>query len=135
VGSGVGITEIVDNKEIRRLVSYLGAFKVVEGDLGLFDELARVKDIKHFADVLNKFLRVKDRVVSKLIEGIKNGDYEVSALGEVKEGPIDERIRKVFDIGSEVVKEILRVAEGDPHFVATVISSLALAYSGIRSRR
>ncbi len=126
------VDEVVENKEVRKLVSYLGAFKVIEGDLGLFDELSRVKDLRSFANVINKFLRVKDRVIKKLIEGA-NKDYEIKVLSEAEVN--EENIRKLFDIGSESIKEIFKLAEKDPHFIATIISSLALAYSGIKSKK
>ncbi|RLG84980.1 MAG: hypothetical protein DRO18_06480 [Thermoprotei archaeon] len=131
----LSIESLIENREIKKFVSYLGAFKVIESDLGLFDELARVKDIEGFASVINKFLRVKDRVINKLIEGIKANEYNVPALGELKEKGLEEGVRKVFDVGSETVKEVLKLAEKNPHLVATVISSLSLAYSGIRPKR
>jgi len=130
----VNVSELVENKDVKRMVAYLGAFKVVEADLGLFDELARVKDIKSFITVINKFLRSKDRVLTKLAEGIKSGDFDAPALTEVKEGTLEEKIRRVFDIGSETVKEIIKLAEKDPHLVAAILSSLSLAYLGVRSK-
>ena len=130
----VNVSELVENKDVKRMVAYLGAFKVVEADLGLFDELARVKDIKSFITVINKFLRTKDRVLAKLAEGIKSGDFDAPALTEVKEGSLEEKIRRVFDVGSETVKEVIRLAEKDPHLVAAILLSLSLAYLGVRSR-
>jgi len=130
--STIDVSKLVENKDVKRMVAYLGAFKVIEADLGLFDELARVKDIKSFVTVINKFLRTKDRVLTKLAEGIESGDYDAPALAEVKEGSLEERIRRIFDVGSETVKEVIKLAEKDPHLVAAILSSLSLAYLGVR---
>ena len=125
---------VLEDPNVMRFVRYLGAFKVVEGDLGLFDELAKAKDIEQFVTVINKFLRVKDRVIEKLAKGIEENEYTVPAFSEekVEAKSTLERVRKVFDVGSDTIKRVLELAEHNPRLIATVISSLALAYSGVR---
>jgi len=131
--TSISVKDVLSDNEILRIVRYLGAFKVVEGDLGLFDELSRSRDIDHFISVMNKFLRIKDRVIDKLAKGIDEGKYIAPALSEFKaEGPTIEKVRKIFDIGLETVKRVLELAEKNPRLIATMISSLALAYSGVR---
>mgnify|MGYP005632884521 CR=1 FL=1 len=130
--NGIRVKNLVEDANVQRFVRYLGAFKVVEGDLGLFDELSRVKDIEQFAMVVNKFLRVKDRVLEKLIRGVRENEYVISTLSEEEEGSLSERIRRIFDVGSDAIRNIYNLAEANPRLVATVISSLALAYSGIK---
>jgi len=129
------LSKILENPSIEKMVRYLGAYRVVEGDLGFFDKLARVRDIRAFVTVINDALRVKDRVFSKLTEGFERREYEVPALAEEKTPNIKEFIRRALDVGEKDVKEILTLAEQDPNLVAVTISALALAYSGIRSRR
>jgi len=132
---GISVREILGDEEVLRMVRYLGAFKVVEGDLGLFDELSRTRDIDHFVSIINKFLRVKDRVIDKLAKGIDEGEYVVKVLNESRaEGSTIEKVRRIFDVGLETVKRVLELAEKNPRLVATVISSLALAYSGVYTR-
>ena len=131
----VDVGKLLKDDNITRLVRYLGAFKVVEGDLGVFDELARVKSFEQFVDTLNKVLRVKDRVIRRLIDGIKGNEYEAPALSEIKEGTVEDKVRKVFDVGEGVIRNVLDLARNNPHLVASIIASLALAYSGVYERR
>ena len=135
MGEKVSLSEILGNSSVEKLVRYLGTYRVVEGDLGLFDKLARVRDIRAFVTTINEALRVKDRVLSKLIEGFEKKEYEVPALVEEKAPNIKEFVKRSLDVGEGDIKKIFELAERDPNLVAVTISALALAYSGVRSRR
>ncbi|MEM1582287.1 MAG: hypothetical protein QXK89_07235 [Candidatus Bathyarchaeia archaeon] len=108
-------------------IRYLGAFKVVESDYGLFDKLARPRDIEDFTLTVYSSVRVQERVLKKLQEGLQSGDFEV--IGEVKD------VNRAFRIGKECLSKVIEVARSDPRFVGSIIASLALAYEGIKSRR
>ena len=136
-GVGMEIMKISDNEDIKRLMRYLGAYKVIEGDLGLFDKLSRVKNIDDFLTCIYVALRVKDRILTKLIEELKKGEeskYEVLALKDVKAGNIESSVRKLFEIGEETVRNVVKLSKENPSLVAILLASLALAYSGIRER-
>jgi hypothetical protein len=107
-------------------IRYLAAFKVVESDYGLFDKLARPRDIEDFTSTVYSSIRVQERVLKRLQEGLKRGEYEV--LGEIKD------VDKTFRIGKECVLKIIELAKDDPRFVGSIIASLALAYEGIKSK-
>lgn len=108
-------------------VRYLGAFKVVESDYGLFDKLARPRDFEDFARTVYESVRVQERVLKRLQEGLSRGDYEV--IGDVKD------IDKAFRVGKECLSKIIEFAKDHPRLVGSIIASLALAYEGVRSKR
>jgi hypothetical protein len=123
----VNLNTILSESCVDTYVRYLAAFKVVESDYGLFDKLARPRDIEDFTSIVYYSIRVQERVLKKLQEGLKKGDYEV--LGEIKD------IDKAFRIGKECVSKIIELAKDNPQFVGSIIASFALAYEGIRSKR
>ncbi len=112
-------------KAFDKCVRYLAAYRIVEGNLGLFDKMARCRDYNDFVSAIYEAMRVKDRVLSKLIEGVEKNQYELIFR-------IEGDLRKVFDIGQEDVEKIFKSALENPRVVGTVLASLALAYSGIR---
>lgn len=127
---------VLNNECVKNMYRYLAAYKVVEGDYGLFDKLSRIREIKDFLEAINVAMRVKDRVISKLIKGA-NKDYEVIRV--TKEGKTEvitseEEIRKIYDVGSHCIDEILKLAEKDPKLLGLILSSLALAYGGVREK-
>jgi len=133
---GISINSILDNECIKTMYRYLAAYKVIEGDYGLFDKLSRVREIKDFLEAINVAMRVKDRVISKLVKGAGK-DYEVIRVtkeGKTEEIINEEEIRKMYDVGSHCIDEILRLAEKDPKLLGLIISSLALAYGGVREK-
>ncbi|MEM2045127.1 MAG: hypothetical protein QXO20_02985 [Candidatus Bathyarchaeia archaeon] len=107
-------------------VRYLGAFKVVESDYGLFDKLARPRDIEDFTLTVYNSIRVQERVLKKLQDGLQKGDLEV--IGEVKD------VNKAFRVGKECLSKIIEIAKSNPRFTGSIIASLALAYEGIKSK-
>jgi hypothetical protein len=108
-------------------VRYLGAFKVVESDYGLFDKLARPRDFDDFARTVYESVRVQERVLRRLQEGLSQREYEL--VVEVKD------VDKFFRVGKECLSKIIDLAKDNPRLVGSVIASLALAYEGIRPRR
>jgi len=112
---------------IEAYVRYLGAFKVVESDYGLFDKLARPRDFEDFARVVYESVRVQERVLSRLRDGISRGEYEI--VGEVGD------VEKAFRIGKNCLSKVIELAKDNPRLAGSIIASLALAYDGIRSRR
>lgn len=108
-------------------IRYLGAFKVVESDYGLFDKLARSRDIEDFALTMYSSIRMQERVLKRLQEGLQSGDLEV--VGEVKD------VNRSFRIGKECLSKVIEVARSNPRFVGSIVASLALAYEGIKSKR
>ena len=123
----VNLNIILSEPCVDTYVRYLAAFKVVESDYGLFDKLARPRDIEDFTSIVYYSIRVQERVLKKLQEGLKKGDYEV--LGEIKD------VDKVFRVGKECVSKIIELAKDNPQFVGSIIASFAIAYEGIKSKR
>jgi len=107
-------------------VRYLAAYKVVEGNLALFDKLARCRDFNDFLSAVYESMRVKDRVLDKLEEGVKRGDYEITFECD--------NIKAAFSVGHDDIKKLIELARRDPKAVGTILATLALAYGGIRSR-
>jgi hypothetical protein len=122
----VNLDTILSESCVDTYIRYLAAFKVVESDYGLFDKLARPRDIEDFTSTVYSSIRVQERVLKRLQEGLKKGDYEV--LGEIKD------VDKAFRIGKECVSKIIELAKDDPRFVGSIIASLALAYEGVKSK-
>jgi len=117
-------------KSREAVVRYLAAYRVVEQNLGLFDKLARCRDLSEFTSAVYEAVRVKERVLEKLVEGVREGDYEVAfQYSDPRE------LYRVFDFGQEHLANILKLAGEDPRTVGAVIASMALAYGGVRARR
>jgi len=108
-------------------IRYLGAFKVVESDYGLFDKLARPRDFDNFARTVYESVRVQERVLRKLQEGLSRGDYDLVA--EIKD------VDRAFRVGKECLSKIIDLAKDNPRLVGSIIASLAIAYEGVKSRR
>jgi len=121
------IKAILEEPCIDAYVRYLGAFKVVESDYGLFDKLARPRDLEDFTRVIYESVRVQDRVLGRLKEGISRGEYEVT--WDVKD------VEKAFRIDKSCLSKVIELARANPRLVGSIIASLALAYEGVRSRR
>ncbi|MEM1996929.1 MAG: hypothetical protein QW454_05270 [Candidatus Bathyarchaeia archaeon] len=108
-------------------IRYLGAFKVIESDYGLFDKLARPRNIEDFALTVYNSVRVQERVLKRLQEGLQSGEIEI--IGEVKD------VSRVFRVGKECLSRIIELAKHNPRFVGSIIASLALAYEGVKFKR
>jgi hypothetical protein len=118
---------ILSERCVDTYIRYLGAFKVVESDYGLFDKLARPRDIEDFTITVYSSIRVQERVLKRLQEGLEKGDYEV--IGDVKD------VNSAFRIGKECLSKVIELAKDNPRFVGSIIASLALAYEGVKSKR
>ncbi|HDI52590.1 MAG TPA: hypothetical protein ENF89_00420 [Candidatus Bathyarchaeota archaeon] len=106
---------------------YLAAYRVIEGNLALFDKLARCRDFREFEMAIYEALRVKDRVKQKLRENVENQKIELYGLQP-----------EHFDVGKEALKSIMELATRNPQApraVGALIASLGLAYGGIREVR
>ncbi|MEM4639436.1 MAG: hypothetical protein QXT93_06170 [Thermofilum sp.] len=110
------------------VVRYLAAYRVIERNLGLFDRLARSRDVSDFMAAIYEGIRVKERVLKKLVEGVKEG--EVKVIFDYKE---PEDLARIFDFGQEYLNNLLELASEDPKTVGVLIASMALAYGGIWS--
>jgi hypothetical protein len=120
------LDKIFSEECIDAYIRYLGAFKVVESDYGLFDKLARPRDIEDFALTIYSSIRVQERVLRRLQDGLQRGNYEV--IGDVRD------VNRAFRVGKECLSKIIELAKSNPRFVGSIIASLALAYEGVRFR-
>jgi len=114
-------------KKIDAFVRYLAAYRVVESNYGLFDKLARPRDIEDFARTVYESVRVRDRVLSKLYEGVKDGDYKITIEGELSR----DRIERLFSVTKGDLEEIIKIAKDNPRLVGSIIASFALSYEGV----
>jgi hypothetical protein len=121
------LEKIFSEECVDAYIRYLGAFKVVEADYGLFDKLARPRDIEDFALTIYNSIRVQERVLRRLQDGLQRGDYEV--IGDVRD------VNKAFRVGKECLSKIIELAKNNPRFVGSILASLALAYEGVTYRR
>lgn len=121
------VKNILSEPCVDAYIRYLGAFRVIESDYGLFDKLARPRDFEDFARVVYESIRVQERVLSRLKDGILRGEYEV--VGDVGD------VEKAFRVGKNCLSKIMELAKDNPRLVGSLIASLALAYEGIRERR
>jgi len=104
---------------LERWTRYLAAYKVIEGNLSLFDKLARCRDLREFQDALYEAARVKDRVIDKLKEGLEKGELQLS--GQPEDFAVDHRDLK------ELV-ELATTSEKAPHVVGSLVASFALLH-------
>jgi len=121
------VKNILSEPCVDAYIRYLGAFRVIESDYGLFDKLARPRNFEDFARVVYESVRVQERVLSRLKDGILRGEYEV--VGDVGD------VEKAFRVGKNCLSKIMELAKDNPRLVGSLIASLALAYEGIRERR
>ena len=102
-----------------RWIRYLAAYKVVEGNLSLFDKLARCRDLREFQDALYEAARVKDRVMDKLKKGLARGEFQLSRQPED------------FEVDDKDLKELVELAtanERAPRVVGSLVASFALLH-------
>ncbi len=115
---------VTANRCVDAYVRYLAAYKVIESNYGLFDKLARPRDIEDFSKAVYESIRVLDRVMSRLKEGLSRGDYKLTIQ-------VDD-VDRFFRVGKDCINEILKLAKYNPRLVGSVIASLALAFEGIQ---
>lgn len=114
-------------KKIDAFVRYLAAYRVVESNYGLFDKLARPRDIEDFTRTVYESIRVRDRVLSKLYEGVKDGKYKVTVEGKLTK----DSIERLFGITKSDLEEIIKTAKDNPRLAGSIIASFALSYEGV----
>ncbi|RLE88071.1 MAG: hypothetical protein DRJ67_03090 [Thermoprotei archaeon] len=110
-----------------RYVRYLAAYKVVEQNLSLFDKMARSRDTSDLISAIYESMRVKDRVLASLEEGIRRGDYKLAFECD--------NVRAAFSVGHDDIEKILELAREDPKITGVVLATLALAYGGVQPVR
>lgn len=119
------VKELLERENIlNEWMRYLAAYKVVEGNLALFDKLARCRDFKEFETAIYEALRVKDRVRQKLVEGVESNKIDIGSLRPEQ-----------FDVNKEALKTVMELATRNPEApraVGALIASFGLAYGGIR---
>lgn len=122
------VKELLSKEDIlNEWMRYLAAYRVIEGNLALFDKLARCRDFREFEIAVYEALRVKDRVKQKLRENVENQKIKLYGLQP-----------EHFDVGKEALKSIMELATRNPQApraVGALIASLGLAYGGIREVR
>ena len=104
---------------------YLAAYRVVEGNLALFDKLARCRDFKEFEAAVYEALRVKDRVRQKLRERLERGEISIAGNLSLDQFSVDDRdLRAIIELATKTAQA--------PRAVGALIASFGLAYGGIR---
>ncbi len=130
-GSKEVLEKLFRDEEIKRarerFVRYLAAYKVVEANLALFDKMARCRDISELLSAIYEGVRVKDRVLARLEDGVKRGEYKITF--ECKD------VKGTFSVGHDDVEKLIDLARCDPKLVGTVLATLALAYGGVQPTR
>lgn len=121
------VEELLNDDCVNRFVRYLEAYRRAESNYGLFDKLARPRDFEDFAKAIYECVRVEDRVLRRLSEGLKRGQFALT-VGEVKD------IRKMFSPGKECVSALLARAKDNPRLVGAILASLALSSQLIQER-
>ncbi len=107
-----------------RWTRYLAAYKVIEGNLALFDKLARCRDFKEFEDAIYEAVRLKDKIKRRLEEDVANN--RIIIYGELT--PND------FLVDDRDIADLMSLATGDlhaPRIIGSLIASFALAYGGL----
>ncbi len=118
---------LTSDRYIDAFVRYLAAYRVVEANYGLFDKLARPRDVEDFARAVYESVRVLERVLRRLKEGLARGEYKLTMEGI-------ENVDKLFRVGRDCINRVLELAKHNPRLVGSVVASLALAYEGIQER-
>lgn len=121
------VKELLSKEEnvLNRWTRYLAAYKVVEGDLSLFDKLARCRDFREFETAMYEALRVKDRVRQRLYEGLRRKEISIAGDLDPERFNVDDRdLRTVMNLATKTPQA--------PRAVGALIASFGLAYGGIR---
>lgn len=121
------LEELLNDDCVNRFIRYLEAYRRIESNYGLFDKLARPRDFEDFARAIYECVRVEDRVLRRLNEGLKGGQFTLT-VGEV------EDLRRMFSPGKECVSALLAKAKDNPRLVGAVLASLALSSQLIQER-
>lgn len=122
------VKELLSNEHVvSRWAMYLAAYRVIEGNLALFDKLARCRDLKEFEIAMYEALRVKDRVKQKLRERVEKKELDIGNLTPDQ-----------FTVDDRDLRALMVLATKDPQApraVGALIASFGLAYGAIREVR
>lgn len=113
--------QLLANRVLDSWTNYLAAYRVIEGNLALFDKLARCRDFREFEDAIYETARVKARVMEKLKDGIRRREITIS------------RKLEEFDVDEEDLKalmELATVSEQAPRVIGSLVASFALLHKG-----
>ena len=104
---------------------YLAAYRVVEGNLALFDKLARCRDFMEFETAIYEALRVKNRVVQRLHEMLERRKISIAGNLSPDQFNVDDRdLKAIIELAAKTTQA--------PRAVGALIASFGLAYGGIR---
>jgi len=117
------IEKFLEDEDVKAVVRYLAAYREVEGDLSTLDELRRVRNFEDFVSVMSKLIRVKNRVLSKLVN--EPDKYEVVVEGDK---------RKLFEMSETNLKKIYEYAGMNSQLTGKLLASLAFASVIVRKR-
>ena len=117
------IEKFLEDEDVKAVVRYLAAYREVEGDLGTLDELRRVRNFEGFVSAMSKLIRVKNRVLSKLVN--EPDKYEVVVEGDK---------RKLFEMSETNLKKIYEYAGMNSQLTGKLLASLAFASVIVRKR-
>lgn len=129
MGEAAEIVEELLSREkvLNRWTRYLAAYRVVEGNLALFDKLARCRDFREFEAAVYEALRVRDRVRQRLRERVERREVDIGNLTPEQ-----------FTVDDRDLKAVLNLAIKSPQApraVGALIASFGLAYGGVREVR
>ena len=117
------IEKFLEDEDVKAVVRYLAAYREVEGDLSTLDELRRVRNFEGFVSAMSKLIRVKNRVLSKLVN--ESDKYEVIVEGDK---------RKLFEMSETNLKKIYEYAGMNSQLTGKLLASLAFASVIVRKR-
>jgi len=132
---GVEVVELIKEllSQKRKVLSswtcYLAAYKAIEGNLALFDKLARCRDLKEFQDAIYEAARVKDRVLEKLKEMAR--ERATSKVPDVE--AFASQFAGIFSLSDKDLEELMMLAtksEAAPRAVGSLVASFALLHRG-----
>lgn len=119
------VKELLSEEQIlNRWTRYLAAYRVVEGNLALFDKLARCRDFSEFETAVYEALRVKDRVRRRLQEKVERKEVDLGSLAPDQFTVDDSDLKVLMGFATRSSKA--------PKAVGALIASFGLAYGGIR---
>jgi predicted metal-dependent phosphoesterase TrpH len=124
------LRRLLEDEEYKKakdaFMRYLAAYKVIEQNLSLFDKMARCRDAGDFILAVYESIRVKDRILDRLVEEVKDG-----RIGVVFEYKSADELKKIFSVGQDHIEKLVELAREDPRVVGSFISASALAYAGL----
>ena len=126
------IKELLDAKMLERWARYLAAYRAFEGNLALFDKLARCRDLREFEDAIYEAARVRDRVLEKLKDLAREVLRKKSEMSNEDVERFAEQFAEIFVVSDADLKDLVEFAtknENAPRMVGSLTASFALLHS------